>query len=332
MARRDFPEVAGYLPPTIGSTAVPSGATVTTVADLTLTNPTINNSALGYTTVATAGGTTTLTNTSNYHHIFTGLTSQIVVMPVASTLVVGTKYIIENNSTGGNVTVRSSGANTIATVLQGSRVEFTCILNSGTNAASWNAEFVGYSTNTGTGGANVLATSPTISGLNITGTLSTSGNAGSSGQVLTTTGAGGWAYWSTPAALPNAGGIKADTPLVADGYGNVGWSTQRGYYYLTSGSATRIDETPNANAVTYLLYAISGSRHRSSEVSILYDYMGPSVTERNVMTRGSAITGFTVSADSGMMGTGPGLVITTSLAATQQVNIYWYKTAFGESY
>jgi hypothetical protein len=41
MARRDFPEVPGYLTPTIGSTQVASGATVTTVAGLTLSNPSL---------------------------------------------------------------------------------------------------------------------------------------------------------------------------------------------------------------------------------------------------------------------------------------------------
>lgn len=47
MARRDFPEVPGYLTPTIGSTSVASGATVTTIAGLTLTSPTLTTPALG---------------------------------------------------------------------------------------------------------------------------------------------------------------------------------------------------------------------------------------------------------------------------------------------
>jgi hypothetical protein len=41
MARRDFPEVPGYLTPTIGSTQLASGATVSTVAGLTLSNPSL---------------------------------------------------------------------------------------------------------------------------------------------------------------------------------------------------------------------------------------------------------------------------------------------------
>jgi hypothetical protein len=58
MARRDFPEVPGYLTPTIGSTQVASGATVSTIAGLTLTSPTLTTPALG----TPASGT--LTNTT----------------------------------------------------------------------------------------------------------------------------------------------------------------------------------------------------------------------------------------------------------------------------
>jgi hypothetical protein len=45
MARRDFPEVPGYLTPTIGSTQVASGATVSTIAGLTLSNPSLSTSS-----------------------------------------------------------------------------------------------------------------------------------------------------------------------------------------------------------------------------------------------------------------------------------------------
>jgi hypothetical protein len=40
MAIRNIPEVPGYLTPTLGSTSVASGETVTTIAGLTLTSPT----------------------------------------------------------------------------------------------------------------------------------------------------------------------------------------------------------------------------------------------------------------------------------------------------
>ena len=132
-----------------------------TLTNKTLTLPAIDNFILGYATTATAGGTTTLTNASVNQQLFTGTSTQTVTMPVASTMTVGTRYLIENNSTG-IVTVQSSGANTIVAIPGGMSVKITSILNSGTTAASWDYEYVGFNTITGTG-ANVLATSPTIS-------------------------------------------------------------------------------------------------------------------------------------------------------------------------
>ena len=114
----------------------------------------------GYTTTATAAGTTTLTVSSTHQQFFTGTTTQTIVLPVTSTLVLGLSFSIENNSTG-NLTVNSSGANLVGTVLPGTTALCTCILTSGTTAASWDFDFVGYSANTGTG-SNVLATSPTL--------------------------------------------------------------------------------------------------------------------------------------------------------------------------
>jgi hypothetical protein len=95
----------------------------------------INN---GFTTTATSAGTTTLTILSNYWQFFTGSTTQTVVMPVASTLALGMSWSIVNNSSG-NVTVQSSGGNTIVTLSSGQAAIVTCILTSGTSAASWNA-------------------------------------------------------------------------------------------------------------------------------------------------------------------------------------------------
>jgi len=131
-----------------------------TLTNKTLTLPIIDNFLLGYATTATAAGTTTLTNASVNQQLFTGTTTQTVVMPVSSTMTVGTRYLIENNSTG-VVTVQSSGLNTIVAIPGGMSVKVTAILNSGTTAASWDYEYVGFNAITGTGSA-VLATSPTL--------------------------------------------------------------------------------------------------------------------------------------------------------------------------
>lgn len=92
----------------------------------------------GYSTIATAGASTVLTSASPPETFFTGVTTQTVVMPVTSTLVLGQQFLIKNNSTGA-VTINSSGSNLIATLATGQAAVLTCILTSGTTAASWDA-------------------------------------------------------------------------------------------------------------------------------------------------------------------------------------------------
>jgi len=151
-----------------GTLPVANGGTNATTANAALTNLTT------FTTTATAAGTTTLTVSSTYFQVFTGTTTQTITLPVTSTLSTGFSFYIVNNSTG-NLTVNSSGANLVITVLPGTSVMCTCILTSGTTAASWEAGYTNFSTATGSGNV-VLSTSPTlvtpILGTPTSGTLS----------------------------------------------------------------------------------------------------------------------------------------------------------------
>jgi len=90
----------------------------------------------GYATVATAAGTTVLTVLSARTQVFTGSTTQTVTLPVTSTLELGQDFRVVNNSTGA-VTVNSSGGSAVLVVRPSSEAVFTCILTSGTTAASW---------------------------------------------------------------------------------------------------------------------------------------------------------------------------------------------------
>jgi hypothetical protein len=159
--------------------------------------PQANATLMGWTTTATASGTTTLTSASTYQQEFTGTLAQTVVLPVTSTLALGWSYEIVNNSTG-NLTIQSSGLNTIGTVLAGTTASLVCVLTSGTTAASWDFDFDGFASATGTGSV-VLATSPTLvtpalgipaSGVvtNLTGTASININ-GTVGATTASTGA-----------------------------------------------------------------------------------------------------------------------------------------------
>jgi hypothetical protein len=135
-----------------GLTGGGTSGTVTLATDATI--------PVGYSTTATAAGTTTLTAASNTTQFFTGTSTQTIVLPVASTMALGEAFVIHNNSTG-TLTVNSSGSNLVATIPGGNTWLITCILTSGTTAASWDADFTGTSLVTGTG-ATTLATTPTI--------------------------------------------------------------------------------------------------------------------------------------------------------------------------
>lgn len=101
-----------------------------------------NNYIGGYTTTATAAGTTTLTAASTILQFFTGVTTQNVNLPDVTTLSLGHPFTVVNNSTG-LVTVRSSGSNNIVIMGAGTTAYFTCILTTGTTAASWSTDYSG---------------------------------------------------------------------------------------------------------------------------------------------------------------------------------------------
>jgi hypothetical protein len=107
-------------------------------------------------TTATAAGTTTLLVSSATRQEFTGATTQTIVLPVVSTLRIGRKYEIDNNSTG-VLTVNSSGGNLVQSMAAGSTAIITCILITGTGAASWDVVYL-------PGGIAPLA-SPTFTGV-----------------------------------------------------------------------------------------------------------------------------------------------------------------------
>jgi hypothetical protein len=111
----------------------------------TISLPTINNIRTGYTTTATAAGTTTLTVNSNYSNVFTGTTTQTIQLPVTSTLTAGMAYEIENNSTG-NLTVNSSGGNLVGTVLPGTTAHVLCIGTTLTTAGDWDYDLTAFTT------------------------------------------------------------------------------------------------------------------------------------------------------------------------------------------
>lgn len=125
-----------------GNTSIITAATASTIVGQDANkNYSVNNLLEGYTTTVTAAGTTTLVVGSTYMQYFTGSTTQTIVLPVTSTLVLGQSFFIYNGSSG-SLTVNSSGGNLVQTITTGGSAIITCILTSGTNAASWVSNYM----------------------------------------------------------------------------------------------------------------------------------------------------------------------------------------------
>jgi hypothetical protein len=131
-----------------------SGGTGVTSAPAAMAN------LMGFTTTVTSATPVVLTNTSSYYQVFTGSTAQTVTLPVVSTLAQGWSFHICNNSSA-VITVNSSGSNLVLAIPAGVTAMYTCILITGTTAASWEAGLTDFSTVTGTGSV-VLSSLPTF--------------------------------------------------------------------------------------------------------------------------------------------------------------------------
>lgn len=124
-------------------TGVASAATASTLVSRdSSANTFANNFVNNFTTTATAAGTTTLTVASSKIQEFTGSSNQTVVLPVTSTLTQGFEFEIINRSTG-TLLINSSGGNLVQSITGATTTAIlTCVLTSGTSAASWDASVI----------------------------------------------------------------------------------------------------------------------------------------------------------------------------------------------
>ena len=200
--------------PLTGSEVVPlnqSGVTSNvTVANLTAgRNITFNNTLPGYTTTATAAGTTTLTSSSTYHQRFTGSSAQTIVLPNATTMAQGQGFIIDNDSSA-TLTLQDGSTASLGSVTPGMAVYVFCENNS-TTAGSWSGYmFVPGSGPSGQvtwGTAGLSMGGQTIT--NATWNATTIGTA-YGGTGLTSFTANGVVYASSTSALNNSSNLQFD--------------------------------------------------------------------------------------------------------------------------
>lgn len=281
-----------------GTTTINNNLSVTG----TLTVPNIVD---GYATTVTAAGTTTLTATSKYQQYFTGTTTQTVLLPVVSTLVLGEQFQVVNNSTG-VVTVQSSGASSIFAMPGGTAANFTVIAVTGTGTGSWSADYVGFSSITGTG-ANVLRTAPTFT-TSIDG--SATFTAFASSTSLTIAGAATTLNIANSAASATSvtlGSTSNDNTLTLNGNSS---STIVGSAGATTANVF------NTNATTVNAFG-AGTTINIGGTSTTTLALGTNTTAAVTATLGGAVTGNTLK----IAGTASGTTSLTTDVTTGIVNL-----------
>jgi hypothetical protein len=203
-------------------------------------NLSANNHIQGYTTTATAAGTTTLTVASTYMQYFTGTTTQTVVLPVATTLANGFAFQIVNNSSG-VVTVQTSGANVVQAMAANSVLNITLINTAGgTGTASWSWQYATLATGSVTSVGLSLPSIFTVSGSPVTGSGTLTATLAS--QTANT-------FWAAPngsAGAPTFRAIvAADIPTLNQN---------------TTGTAANITATSNSTLATLSALSLPGSQ------------------------------------------------------------------------
>ncbi len=163
--------VTGTLPIANGGTGVTAVPTVATSSAFSAwdanNNFPANNFSYRLTQTVTSGGSASFTVSLAGFRQFTGTQNHTAVMPNVTTLILGWQYYIINSSTG-SITVNSSGGNLIATMASNTTLRLTCILITGTTAASWFAEVNDLSSVTSSTANNLAyysATGTVVSGL-----------------------------------------------------------------------------------------------------------------------------------------------------------------------
>ena len=295
--------VSGTLPVANGGTGVTTstgtGSAVLNTAP-TLSLPVIENIKMGYSTTATAAGTTTLTASSNYRQLFTGASTQTVQLPVTSTLTTGMSFEIENNSTG-LLTVTSSGGNTVGTLPSNTCGHALCIGTSLTTAADWDFDYISFAQLTGTG-AVTLNTAPTISRVTLaagTASANTSPLKLISGTNLTTAEVGAVEYDGSNFYITSDTTHGRNVSLSAQQFqlsvaGSAIGPASNNYFGATSAASLAASSTYDIDCHCYFLKSTAGTLTWAPTFS-------SAATVAHAIFDSTPITGFTTTNISGAM-------------------------------
>ena len=208
-------------------------------------NVSANNFLFGFTSTASAGTTTTLTVSSTPYQLITGSTSQTFQLPNATTLVNGTSFVFNNNSSAGTVSINNGAVSPtlIASVGSGGYVTVVLLDNS-TQAGSWDYHYSApsnttWGTNTFTTGSAIVSTQ-TVQGTRLISTIAT----GTAPLTVTST---------TQVANLNA---------------------------ATAGTATNVSLSAGTGATNYLTFSATatGNQPLTTNSSLTYNYTNNALT------------------------------------------------------
>lgn len=329
---------------TSGGTTTPSDLALTVLATAATVmyrdsnaNSLLNNLALNFGTTVTAAGTTTLSVASGAIQQFTGTTTQIVVLPNATTLVTGFQFQVFNRSTG-SVTINKNGGGGLGVMVGGTQAVLTCT-DVSTAAGVWDIVYtatgalpigMGGTAATTKAGAFDSLSPMTTGGDVIYGGASGTGTRlanGSAGQVLQSAGgtsaptwanhptasyasatfssASSWTTTSTSFVDPTNAGGNALTSIYASGI------------TLTAAGSNvcGITFTPASSSAVYLVMATVGLYNNTGSDST-YVQMTDGTTAFAVsfgISNPTAVTGFYPTTLQGVYAPGTGSPVTVKL-------------------
>ena len=247
-------------------------------------NTSANDFYEGFTNVAAAGTTITLTAASTPNFVITGSGGQTYKLPDATTIPTGAIYTFNNNQTSGAISVQNSSGTLVVSVPSGGFVEIILLTNS-VAAGTWDYHFqapsnVSWSTNTFSySGSITNATwNATAIGAIYGGTGQTSYTTGdtlyasasntlsklaigSTGQVLTVS--GGVPIWSSPAS---GASITDDTSTNGTRYINFTSATSGSLSTIYT-SSTKLQYNPSTGILTTTGFSGSGASLTSLNAS-----------------------------------------------------------------